>query len=133
MRLRFQTEASSHLPHSDVNSATAPAEQGGAAQRTGGSAAPKSADRQRWGTAPAARTVPGIDWNELSGASCNRLLDGVRASPTREPHAGPGRSNRLGWWRGVHAEVKRRFAVAASDCLPFDPKRAIAGDWYLSW
>jgi hypothetical protein len=47
-----------------------------AAQRTGGSAAPNSADRQRWGTAPAARTVPRIDWNELLGVSCNRLLGG---------------------------------------------------------
>ena len=41
-----------------------------------GSAAPNSADRQRWGTASAARTVPRIDWTELLGVSCNRLLDG---------------------------------------------------------
>jgi hypothetical protein len=38
------------------------------------SAAPNSADRQRWGTAPSARTIPRIDWNELPGGSCNFLL-----------------------------------------------------------
>ena len=30
-----------------------------------------------WGTASAARTVPRIDWTELLGVSCNRLLDGA--------------------------------------------------------
>jgi hypothetical protein len=40
----------------------------------GGSTTPNSADRQRWGTAPAARTITRIDWNELLGVSCNRLL-----------------------------------------------------------
>ena len=47
-----------------------------AVQWNRGSAAPSSADRQRWGTAPAARTVPRIDWSELLGVSCNRVLDG---------------------------------------------------------
>ena len=36
-----------------------------AAQRTRGSAAPNSADRQRWGSTRAAKTVPRIDWSEL--------------------------------------------------------------------
>jgi len=48
---------------------------------TCGSAAPNSAERQRWGTAPAARTVPRIDWSELLGVSCNRLLDGALEVP----------------------------------------------------
>lgn len=45
-----------------------------AAQRNGGSAAPNRAGRERWGTASAARTVPRIDWTELSGVSCDRWL-----------------------------------------------------------
>lgn len=36
-----------------------------------------SADRQRWGTAPAASTVPRIDWTQLLGVGCNRFLDGA--------------------------------------------------------
>jgi len=49
-----------------------------AAQRTGGSAAPNSADRQRWGSVPAARTVPRIDWKQLLGVSCNDGMDSPR-------------------------------------------------------
>ena len=45
---------------------------------------PNSADRQRWSTAPAARTVPRIDWNERLGVSCNRLLDGGRPMTSHE-------------------------------------------------
>ena len=56
----------------------------GAAQRTSRSAAANSADRQRWGTACVARTVPRIDWNELLGVSCNRLLGGVLLGPVLE-------------------------------------------------
>lgn len=42
---------------------------------SGGSAAPDSADRQRWGTATAAGTVPRIDGIALLGGSWNRVLD----------------------------------------------------------
>lgn len=86
-----------------------------AAQRTCGSAAPNSADLQRWGTASAARTVPRIDWNELLGVSCNRLLDGGHRGlgiPSLRDGAAFEEARDLGLWElGELRGLQRRAAL----------------------
>lgn len=53
-------------------------------RRLRGSAAPNSADGQRWGTALAAATLPRIDWVALFGVRSNALLGRALRTATRD-------------------------------------------------